>query len=79
MKRSFDVGVFDIELGDGCGVVLAKTLLDTGRLCRLVFFTASMDRRIHELARPLGPIVSKRDGISALLEALSTSVPPRAL
>jgi DNA-binding response OmpR family regulator len=71
IKRSFHVGVLDIELDDGCGIQLARTLLDLGRLRCLVFFTATTDHRIQELARRLGPVVSKRDGLPALIEALA--------
>ena len=78
INRTFQIGVFDAQLGDGCGVELSKNLLEKGQLERVVFFTASVDHHILELARPLGPIVSKRDGIEALLKVLAELIPPAA-
>ncbi len=64
---SFDLGVLDLELDDGSGLTLALRLLDSRRVGRVVFFTAAAYQRILLRASRLGPVVSKREGVSALL------------
>ncbi len=65
---SFDLGVFDIGLGDGDGVELAEQLLERGRVARAVFFTSAGRVEIHRRARRVGPVVQKLDGAEALLQ-----------
>lgn len=77
----FKVGVFDIDLGDGSGVDLARELLASGRVSQAVFFTATTAVAELEAAAALGPVVSKCEGVDALLPVLIQAIPnvaPRA-
>lgn len=65
-----DVGVFDIDLPGTSGVTVAVELFRRFRVTRLVFFTASADRRARARARLLGPLIDKAEGVAALLAAL---------
>jgi len=64
----FEMGVFDIGLGDGDGVELAQQLLEQGRVVRAVFFTSAGSVEIHRRARRVGPVVRKTDGAEALVQ-----------
>lgn len=66
----FELGIFDIELGDGNGVNLAKELLASGLVRRSVFFTACNDESVHRQAHGLGSVVVKSRGVDALLESV---------
>ena len=71
LQLEFDAGVFDIELGDGDGVELARRLCSEGRVRRVVFFTGCADpQRIRE-ARSVGEVVLKGSSTGALLDALA--------
>jgi DNA-binding response OmpR family regulator len=74
LDQCFDCGVFDIDLPDGSGVVLAKRLLDGGRLGAVVFFSASTDAEVQEQACEFGPFVAKSAGTRELEQALSEAV-----
>jgi CheY-like chemotaxis protein len=66
----FDIGVFDIQLGDGDGIDLAEEMLGDGRVEHVVFFTAERDPVALERAGRLGPVVHKQEGVEALLPIL---------
>ena len=66
----FDLGVFDIGLGDGDGVELAYSMLEDFRVGRAVFFTAAGGESVHRRAAAVGPVVRKRDGAEALLQVV---------
>src|SRR5512142_860790 len=66
----FDIGVFDIGLGDGDGVDLAEQLLEEGRVGKAVFFTAANRASVLRRTTRLGPVVRKRDGVEALLQVV---------
>jgi DNA-binding response OmpR family regulator len=66
----FDIGVFDIGLGDGDGVDLAEQLLAAGRVGKAVFFTAVSRSSVVRRTVRLGPVVRKRDGVEALLQVV---------
>jgi DNA-binding response OmpR family regulator len=66
----FALGIFDISLGDGCGVELAAELLRQGRVARVIFFTGGVEPDRISRAGALGTVVSKGDGIESLLRAL---------
>jgi DNA-binding NarL/FixJ family response regulator len=66
----FELGIFDIDLGDGNGVNLAKELLASGLVRRSVFFTACNDESVHRQAHDLGSVVIKSRGVDALLESV---------
>lgn len=59
LDGQFDVGVFDINLEDDCGGVLAKEALRDGRVAEAVFFTASRDEEVLGRAAAVGVIIDK--------------------
>lgn len=67
----FDVGTFDLELPDGCGLSLARELLAAQRVARVVFFTGCNEASVLEVVAELGPVIRKREGLSALVRALA--------
>lgn len=68
----FPIGVFDIELPDGCGIELARLLAARGVVGRVVFYTACTDPQRLARARELGTVFVKSANLHALLE-----LPPR--
>lgn len=75
----FDIGVFDIELSDGNGADLAATLLASGLVDNVVFFTATTFGPYLRQAVAVGQVVHKRDGIEALVHALADEVGCRSV
>ncbi len=69
-SRVFQHAIFDIDLPDGNGVLLAERLLDEGRIASCVFFTATNDAETLAHASRLGVVVRKSDGPSRLLDAI---------
>ena len=67
---SFAIGVFDIQLGDGCGVELAAELLRDGKIPRAIFFTGGADGTTLLRALKLGNVISKADGVETLARAV---------
>lgn len=65
----FDVGVFDLHLGEKSGVELARTLLKDGVVRHAVFFTGSMDEHELERAASVGRIIEKTE-VRALIAAI---------
>jgi DNA-binding response OmpR family regulator len=55
----FDCGVFDVQLGDGCGIELARELLSRRVVGRVVFHTGQADADVATEARELGPVMAK--------------------
>ena len=45
VAAQYGVGIFDIDLSDGNGVILAEELSRRGTVAHAVFFTASTGRR----------------------------------
>ena len=66
--ESFRVGVFDIELGDGCGVDLAEYLFDWGIVGQVIFFTGGASKTSLARARLLGDVFTKSSDITPLEE-----------
>ena len=66
----FDVGIFDIQLGDGCGVELAAAMLADGKVQRAVFYTGGAAFSQIVRAVEIGTVVSKGDGVATLLRAV---------
>jgi DNA-binding NarL/FixJ family response regulator len=66
----FDIGIFDIGLGDGCGVELAAELLRRSIVSRAVFYTGGSDSGRMTRAAELGTVVSKGSGLEPLLRAV---------
>jgi CheY-like chemotaxis protein len=73
----FEVGVFDIDLQDGDGVELAAEMLADGRVEQSVFFSSATFEPSLARAARLGPLVSKRDGVEALVPVVCTLLEPR--
>ena len=65
LTAHFTVGVFDIDLGDGCGVALAEQMVEAGRVRRVVFFSGGVSGERLVRARRLGNVLLK--GVDTLL------------
>lgn len=74
----FDLGVFGLDLPDGDALRLARDMLSRGRLGSVAFLTSAGESRA-EIARPIGPVVGKEEGIRALTEVLIHLVAKRRL
>ena len=74
-----DIGVFDIELSDGNGADLAATLLASGLVAHVVFFTATTFGPYLRQAVAVGQVLRKRDGVEALMRALTDEVGCRSV
>jgi DNA-binding NarL/FixJ family response regulator len=66
----FDVGVFDLDLPDPCGVELAEELLSAARIGRAVFLTGASWQPVLRRAARVGALVEKDQGPAALWAAL---------
>lgn len=66
----FDVGVFDIKLGDESGADVAAGLLASKRIRGAVFHTGNSHAPEAEWAELLGPVVPKSAGLQALEQAI---------
>jgi DNA-binding response OmpR family regulator len=75
----FDLGVFELELIDGSGIELAETMLGAGQMNFAVFFTAELGTRLLGLARRVGPLVKKSEGVEALVPVVVGSLDPVAV
>lgn len=73
VEGSFEVGLFDIELGDGLGTDLAERMLARGRVGAVVFYTATYDEALLGAARELGRVVPKSQSFDGLFEALAAA------
>ncbi|HEX2733839.1 MAG TPA: response regulator [Polyangiaceae bacterium] len=70
ITEKFDIGLFDIDLGDGDGVELAEQLQAKNLIKTTLFFTARTDTDTAARASLLGPVISKTAEIDVVLEAL---------
>jgi len=70
LPRSFDFAVLDLDLPDGNGVDLARSLLDSEQASSVMFFTGSSDPLLLARARALGPVLMKTSGASEVLSLL---------
>jgi DNA-binding response OmpR family regulator len=77
IRDTFDIGVLDLELPDGCGVDLSAELVDRGTLDCVVFFTGSMDEGTLKKASELAPCVRKTDGMEPLVESMRAALSKR--
>lgn len=73
----FPVGVFDIELPDGCGIELARLLAERGVVGRVVFYTACTEPSRLARARELGNVFVKSANLHSLLELPPRDAEPR--
>jgi len=64
----FPIGVFDIELPDGDGIELARSLRSRGVVGRVVFYTACSEPQRLARARELGNVFVKTAQLPFLLD-----------
>jgi DNA-binding NarL/FixJ family response regulator len=76
LPASFEVGVFEVSMGDGDGILLAGEMLADARVRRVVFFTDVVDVDLLKEAARLGPVLSKDAPASALIAAVGASKRP---
>lgn len=67
LQCEFALAVCDVELGDGCGVELARELTADGRFESVVFFTGRRNGGDLRNAETMGPVVHKEEGVEALV------------
>lgn len=72
----FDIGLFDIDLGDGDGVELAQRMQQLGLVDHILFFTARTDSATASRASELGLVISKTSDIDQVLNALARCASP---
>ena len=70
----FCAGVFDLELGDGLGVTLARELLRDGCVQTATFFSGSPERARALGGLLLGEVIDKAEGMHALVAALERAL-----
>ncbi|HET7544673.1 MAG TPA: response regulator [Polyangiaceae bacterium] len=73
LTQLFDVAILDLDLPDGNGVDLARTLLRSGQVPNVLFFTSCTDPTLLARARCLGSIVMKSLGTSPILAWLAAA------
>ncbi len=71
LTQPFDFAVLDLDLPDGNGVDLAETLLESGRVPNVLFFTGTSNTALLARARRLGSVVTKSSGTSEVLAFLT--------
>jgi len=72
LTQSFDFAILDLDLPDGNGVDLARTLLASAKVPSVLFFTSSNDQALLARARCLGSVITKSLGTSPILSYLTT-------
>lgn len=70
LSESYFCAVLDIDLADDDGVALGRSLLETGRVKHVVFFSATSDETTRHVAHQIGPLVPKSRGIVELERVL---------
>ncbi len=71
LNQPFDFAVLDLDLPDGNGVDLAESLLGSGRVPSVLFFTGTSNMALLARARRLGGVVMKSSGTSEVLAFLT--------
>jgi DNA-binding response OmpR family regulator len=71
IHSEFDVGIFDVDLGDGNGVRLAEELLLRGTVGACLFFTGTGDFRALTRAASNGSVIRKQAGVETLAAELA--------
>jgi hypothetical protein len=70
LECSFDGAIVDIDLVDGDGVVLARRLLERGRVPWVLFFTSKVSTEHLAVASHVGQTVAQQSGVAALCDAV---------
>jgi DNA-binding response OmpR family regulator len=82
LSQSFDFAILDLDLPDGNGVDLARSLLDQQKVPSVMFYTGSQDPALLASARTLGPVLMKASGsddvLSLLGRLLESGEPPQS-
>lgn len=71
LTERYEIGLFDIDLGDGDGVELAQHMKQCGLVEHILFFTARSDTDTAARASTIGPVISKTSEIDAVLAAIA--------
>jgi CheY-like chemotaxis protein len=71
LAGTFDLGIFDINLGGESGIDLARSLLSAGRVSKVVFFSSESDAAVLAAARALGAVAHNLEALRALLATLA--------
>jgi DNA-binding response OmpR family regulator len=77
LRGHYVVGVFDIDLPDGDGVELARTLMLRGVVSKVVFYTACSHPLRLARAKDLGTVFVKSSHLSSLMDLLVPARPGR--
>jgi ActR/RegA family two-component response regulator len=75
LAQSFDFAVLDLDLPDGNGVDLARSLLECEKVSGVMFFTGSRDPALLARARAIGPVLMKASGTEEVLSLLGQLMP----
>lgn len=73
LRQNFDFAILDLDLPDGNGVDLARSLMASGKVPSVLFFTSCTDTALLARARCVGPVVMKPLGVSPILSWLATA------
>ena len=71
LSQSFDFAILDLDLPDGNGVELARSLMTAGKVPTVLFFTSCTDRALLARAARMGSIIMKASGSSPVLAWLA--------
>jgi len=71
LTQRFDFAILDLDLPDGNGVDLARTLMTVGKVPTVLFFTSCTDTALLARAGRMGSIVMKSCGSSPVLAWLA--------
>jgi DNA-binding response OmpR family regulator len=72
LPQSFDAAILDLDLPDGNGVDLARTLMSSGKVPTVLFFTSCTDGALLARAARMGTVVMKALGSSPVLTWLAS-------
>ena len=78
LAQTFDFAILDLDLPDGNGVDLARSLTDGAQVPSVLFFTGSRDPALLARARAIGPVLMKASGALAVLSLLAQLMPESA-
>ena len=70
LRDQFDVGVFDVELADGCGIDLCLELRARGVVHGAVFYTGVIDAAVLQRAAAVAQVIRKTQSAEALRQAI---------